>query len=362
MGKKCKINAKIDCGGAPPVDTSCDFLAAVQAANPAVVVTCVEDKGKTETMECADQDGNVFSSTTGKESALLTWVTTQCGDPVVDQSCDFLAAVQAANPSVVVTCVEDKGKTETMECADQDGNVFSSSTGKQAFLLTWVTTQCGDPVVDQSCDYLAEVQAANNGVIVNCVEDLGKQEHMECTDQDGNVLSSSTGKKKNLLTWVASCGDNGGGGGGGDPTCDSLADVQAANTNVVVTCIEDLGKKETLQCADTDGNVLSTSTGKKKNLLNWVKSDCGENGGGGGGGQATCNCESEVSDFKDITCVATNTYECTDNGGNTISFTTPKAKKCGKYVSNANCASASQKEPNKNKNNNKKKNNKKKGK
>ena len=295
MGKNCKISNKIDCGGTPPVDTSCDYLIAVQAANPAVVVTCLEDKGK----------------------------------------------------------------TETMECADQDGNVFSSSTGKQAALITWVTSDCGDPVVDQSCDFLANVQAANTNVIVTCVEDLGKQEHMECSDQDGNLLSSSTGKQKNLLKWVQSeCGNNGGGGGGGDPTCDYLAEVQAANTNVVVSCIEDLGKKETLQCADNDGQVLSTSTGKKKNLLNWVESECGENGGGGGG-EATCNCQSEVSDFKDIACVATNTYECTDNSGSTISFTTPKAKKCNKYVSNANCASASQKEPNKN-NNNKNKNNKKK--
>ena len=293
MGKKCKISSKIDCGGVSPpdpVDTSCDFLAAVQAANPAVVVTCLEDKGKTETMECADQDGNVFSSTTGKQNALLSWVVSQCGDPVVNTSCDFLTDVQAANPSVVVTCVEDGGKTETLECADQDGNVFSQKTGKKKVLLNWVTKDCGEPQVDTSCDFLAAVQAANTNVVVTCIEDLGKTEHMECADQDGNLLSSSTGKKKNMI--------------------------------------------------------------------NWVTSQCGENGGGGGGGGDSCNCEADVAHFLNVNCIGNNVFECTNSSGSTITFKATNPNKCAKVVKKSKCATAAQSEPNKNKNNKNKNNNK----
>ena len=200
---------------------------------------------------------------------------------------------------------------------------------------------------DTSCDFLAEVQAANPDAIVTCVEDLGKQEHMQCEDADGNVLSTSTGKKKNLLNWVVdSCGGNGGGGGGENTDCDHLADVQAANPDVVVTCIADNGKKEEMSCADQDGNVLSTFEGKSKKLLSWVvSSDCST---GGGGGNPTCFCETETANFVDIQCIATNTWSCTDTNGMTIQFDTPKAKKCNKVASKSTCARNAKKEANKN--------------
>merc|ERR1712150_34323 len=150
---------------------------------------------------------------------------------------------------------------------------------------------------------------------------------------------------------VASCGDNGGGGGNTD--CNFLAKVQAANPDVVVTCIADNGKREEMSCTDQDGNVLSTFEGKSKNLLKWVvSSECSTGGGGGdggdGGGNPTCFCETETANFVDIQCIATNTWSCTDTNGMTIQFDTPKAKKCNKVASKSTCARNAKKEANKN--------------
>jgi len=266
----------------------------------------------------------------------------------------------------VATCTKagwETGKNSewTLHCdANQNGIVDAGETVQENSLMgkkckISAKIDCGGVAPpDTSCDFLAEVQAANPDAIVTCVEDLGKQEHMQCEDADGNVLSTSTGKKKVLLKWVvASCGGNGGGGGGGGNTdCNFLANVQAANPDVVVTCIADNGKIEHMSCADQDGNVLSTFEGKSKKLMKWVvSSECstgGGGGGGGGGGNPTCFCETETANFVDIQCIATNTWSCTDTNGMTIQFDTPKAKKCNKVASKSTCARNAKKEANKN--------------
>ena len=58
-----------------------------------------------------------------------------------------------------------------------------------------------------------------------------------------------------------------------------------------------------MQCVDQDGNVRSSSTGKKMNMVNWVTSQRGENGGGGEGD--SCNCEADVAHFLNITASVT---------------------------------------------------------
>ena len=218
-----------------------------------------------------------------------------------------------------------------------------------------------EPPPDTDCDFLASVQAANTNVVVTCLNDNGKTEEMQCADQDGNVLSTFEGKSKKLLKWVVSseCSTGGGGGGGGgEDTCDFLDAVQAANTDVVVACIADNGKTEEMSCSDQDGNLLSTFTGKQKKLLKWVvSSDC-STGGGGGGGTPTCICEDDVSNFLDIQCISDNTWSCTNTSGGTTTFSISKAKKCAKTAGKQDCASRVQKEQNNNKNNNNKNNNK----
>ena len=73
-----------------------------------------------------------------------------------------------------------------------------------------------------------------------------------------------------------------------------------------------------MQCVDQDGKVRSSSTGKKMNMVNWVTSQRGENGGGGEGD--SCNCEADVAHFLNINCIGNNFFECTSSSGSTISF------------------------------------------
>ena len=89
---------------------------------------------------------------------------------------------------------------------------------------------------------------------------------MICIDKFGNKMSQATGKLQKLIKWVKSkkCQIN--------TTCKSIEKVQSKNQNVKLDCISDRGKMKTMSCSDASGKILSTKTGKIKDLILWVKS------------------------------------------------------------------------------------------
>ena len=89
---------------------------------------------------------------------------------------------------------------------------------------------------------------------------------MICTDKFGNELSQAKGKLQKLTKWIKSkkCQIN--------TSCKSIEKVQSKNQSVKVECISDMGKIKTMSCSDADGKILSTKTGKIKDLILWVKS------------------------------------------------------------------------------------------
>jgi len=361
----------VDCGTACPAETVADLniINAAEGEARAICTTAGSSSGKNSewTLHC-DTNGNgiVDDGEAVQENSVMSKkckiaARLDCGgEPEPDTDCDLLDIVQAANTNVVITCIEDKGKQEEMSCADQDGNLLSTFTGSKKTLVKWVTGgACGsgdDDEEDTDCDLLATVQAANTNVVVTCVADNGKKEEMSCADQDGNTLSTFEGNKKSLIKWVTGGACGSGDDDEEDTDCDLLAIVQAANTNVVVTCIVDNGKKEEMSCADQDGNTLSTFEGSKKALVKWVTGGaCGS--GDDDDGEVSCACETETSGFAGITCIGKDQYECQNQSGQTITFKV-NAKKCKKVAKKTKCQQgAGNKNKNDNKNNSNKNNN-----
>jgi len=273
---------------------------------------------------------------------------------------NIINAAQGEARAVCTTAGADSGKNSvwTLHCDTNQNGVVDDGEAVQENSV--MSKKCkisskldcgGEPEPDTDCDNLAAVQAANTNVVVACVEDKGKQEEMTCSDQDGNLLSTFTGSKKTLIKWVTggSCGS--GDDEEEDTDCDNLAAVQAANTNVVVTCVADNGKKEEMSCADQDGNTLSTFEGSKKALIKWVTGGaCGS--GDDDDGEVSCACETETAGFAGITCVAKDQYECQSQTGQTITFKV-NAKKCKKVAKKTKCQQGA---GNKNKNNSNKNN------
>merc|ERR1711935_994441 len=311
-------------------ECSCDsgWEAAGAFLNP-LDLTCVHtDECATGTHNCGnflciDNDGSF-------ECDFNTPVV-DCGTACPAETVASLNIKNAPTGEAVATCTSagaatGKNSEWTLHCdANQNGIVDEGETVQENSLMSKkckikATIDCGGVAPpDTSCDFLSAVQAANTDAIVSCV-----------------------------------------GGGGGDTDCDFLANVQAANSDVVVSCITDNGKTEEMQCADQDGNVLSTFEGKSTKLLKWVVSAECSTGGGGGGGDPSCFCETETANFVDIQCIATNTWSCTDTNNETIEFVTKKANKCAKVANKSNCAKNANKSANKNNRTKKKKKKKKK--
>ena len=102
---------------------------------------------------------------------------------------------------------------------------------------------------------------------MKCIAKDAKIETLACFNKAGRELSRLTGKKKNKLTsWIKSkkCQIQN--------KCPSIEKVQSKNKNVLVKCVSDNGKVKTMSCSDGNGNILSTKTGKIKELIKWVKS------------------------------------------------------------------------------------------
>ena len=90
---------------------------------------------------------------------------------------------------------------------------------------------------------------------------------MSCSDQSGNELSQYTGKKQKLIKWAKSkkCQIS--------IECKSIEKVQAKNKEIKVICVNDMGKTKVMSCADKNGTILSTKSGKVKDLMKWVQSN-----------------------------------------------------------------------------------------
>ena len=90
---------------------------------------------------------------------------------------------------------------------------------------------------------------------------------MSCSDQAGNEMSQFTGNGKKLIKWAKSekCQVS--------TECKSIDKIQAKNKEVKVICVNDMGKTKMMSCADKDGTILSTKSGKIKDLIKWVQSN-----------------------------------------------------------------------------------------
>ena len=58
--------------------------------------------------------------------------------------------VQAENSKVTIKCNKSQGKKKTMSCSDKNGNVLSTKTGKIGSLIKWVKSYQCDPNFDPS--------------------------------------------------------------------------------------------------------------------------------------------------------------------------------------------------------------------
>ena len=58
--------------------------------------------------------------------------------------------VQAENSKVTIKCINSQGKKKTMSCSDENGNVLSTKSGKIGTLIKWVRSHECDPDFDPS--------------------------------------------------------------------------------------------------------------------------------------------------------------------------------------------------------------------
>ena len=103
----------------------------------------------------------------------------------------------------------------------------------------------------------------NSESVLKCIKKDGKQETISCGDSAGAHMSTTTGKLQKLEKWVASkkCQIK--------TVCKKHDQIQAKNPEVMVKCINDMGKIKSMSCSK-DGKVLSTHFGKVKDLMKWV--------------------------------------------------------------------------------------------
>ena len=175
---------------------------------------------------------------------------------------------------------------------------------------------------------LKKVQLANPDAVIKCISKQGKSETLSCSDPAGNEMSQSTGKEKKLTKWVTSkkCAVK--------SECKNIQKVQSKNTNVKITCINDMGKTKVMSCSDLNGKLLSTKSGAMKDLIKWVQSSlCTPMSA-----DPVCNCKQAVAHYLNIKCVENNVWSCSKPNKKTGTYKAKNNKKCDKLRTKIKCS------------------------
>ena len=88
-----------------------------------------------------------------------------------------------------------------MSCSDKAGNKISQYTGIESKLIQWASNNCQ---VSTDCKAIDKIQSKNKDLKVICINYGRKTQVMSCIDKDGTILSTKTGKVKDLVKWVQS--------------------------------------------------------------------------------------------------------------------------------------------------------------
>ena len=90
-----------------------------------------------------------------------------------------------------------------MSCSDKDGNKISQTTGTESKLIHWAINYCR---VSTRCKAIEKIQSKNKNVKVGCIsyDYRHKTQMMSCLDKNDNLLSTKSGKVKDLMKWVKS--------------------------------------------------------------------------------------------------------------------------------------------------------------
>ena len=90
-----------------------------------------------------------------------------------------------------------------MSCSDKSGNKISQTTGTESKLIHWAINYCQ---VSNRCKAVDKIQSKNKDVKLGCISYnfLHKTQMMSCLDKNENLLSTKSGKVKDLMKWVKS--------------------------------------------------------------------------------------------------------------------------------------------------------------
>ena len=88
-----------------------------------------------------------------------------------------------------------------MSCSDKDANKISRTT--ESKLIQWARDYCQ---VSTRCKTVDKIQSKNKDVKLGCIGYyfLHKTQMMSCLDKNYNILSTKSGKVKELIKWVQS--------------------------------------------------------------------------------------------------------------------------------------------------------------
>ena len=90
-----------------------------------------------------------------------------------------------------------------MSCSNKSGNKISQTTGTESKLIHWAINYCQ---VSNRCKAVDKIQSKNKDVKVGCIyyNFWEKTQIMSCLDKNDNLLSTKSGKVKDLMKWVKS--------------------------------------------------------------------------------------------------------------------------------------------------------------
>ena len=131
------------------------------------------------------------------------------------------------------------------------------------FFNRWIITllpECEEKVLPELRPYSTKVE-------VLCVEGAVKDKtNIACYYNDKRLSTTTFSTTDSLIEWIKSekCQIS--------TECKSIKKVQAKNKDVKVICLNDMGKTKEMSCVDKDGTILSTKSGKMKDLFKWVQS------------------------------------------------------------------------------------------
>ena len=88
-----------------------------------------------------------------------------------------------------------------MSCSDKDANKISRTTGTESKLIQWASDYCQ---VSTKCKAIDKIQSKNRDVKLGCISYnfLHKTQMVSCLDKNTNILSTKSGKVKELINWV----------------------------------------------------------------------------------------------------------------------------------------------------------------